>query len=79
MDASGIVCGGAIDISYSVVTGGTEAICPAGTRVLSGGCRITGDAEVRASYPSGDAWHCEAGDAVGFIEMVAYSICANVK
>jgi len=78
-DGGDIVCGGAIDISYSVVTGGSEAICPAGTRVLSGGCRITGDAEVRASYPSGDAWHCEAGDAVGFIEMEAYAICANVK
>ncbi len=74
-----IVCGGSIDINYTIVTGSPDATCPAGTRVLGGGCRISGDAEIRESYPTSSTWHCEAGDVSGFIGLTAYAICANVK
>lgn len=74
-----IVCGGPIDIDYTIVSGSSSVSCPGGTKVLGGGCRISGDAEVRRSYPSNNGWQCEAGDVVGFISLTAYAICANVK
>ncbi len=75
-----IICGGSLDINYSIVTGLSDATCPSGTQVIGGGCRIAGDAEVRASYPSSNTnWHCEAGDQVGFYVLETYAICANVK
>ncbi|MCH8146881.1 MAG: hypothetical protein IH987_02675 [Planctomycetes bacterium] len=74
-----IAFGGAILIGHTIVTGDTNVSCPAETKVLGGGCRIDGDAEIRASYPSGNTWFCVAGDQSGFIVMEAYAICANVK
>lgn len=74
-----IVCGGALNIGYQIVTGFDSATCPAGKRVIAGGCRISGDAEVRGSYPSNNSWVCTVGDQSGFISLTSYAICVNVK
>jgi len=34
----------------------SDAVCPAGERLLSGGARATGGGTLVASYPSGNAW-----------------------
>ena len=74
-----VVVGGPLNIGYQIVTGSPTANCPTGKKPISGGCRISGDAEVRASYPSGNGWTCVVGDQSGFITLTAYAICVNVK
>ena len=78
-DGGDVVFGGVIDIGYEIVTGDTDALCPAGKKVLGGGCEIGGDAEVRVSRPANNGWHCEAGDISGFYGLSTYAICARVK
>jgi len=75
-----IVFGGAINIGYTIVDAQeTDVACPAGTKVVGGGCRIVGDAEIRASYPYSNGWRCLLGDITSFESRTTYAICANVK
>jgi hypothetical protein len=79
-DGGDVVFGGAIDIGYEIVEGGSDVICPPGKKVLGGGCRVDGNAEIRKSYPLNNGWHCEEGDiGPGGIGVVSYAICARVK
>ncbi len=75
-----IVCGGSVDVGYQIVTVvNGHATCPAGKMVIGGGCHISGDAEVQASYPVNNGWACVAGDQSGFIVLTGYAICVNLK
>jgi len=80
-----VVFGGAIDIGYEIVTTeGTDAICPAGKKVLGGGCAVFGgNQDIKHSYPANNGWHCDAGidhDAgTTFYNLTSYAICARVK
>lgn len=75
-----IVCGGPLHVDYQIVESQSDsAACPSGTKVIGGGCRIDGDAEVRQSYPSNDRWICEQGDQSGFITLTSYAICAEIR
>jgi hypothetical protein len=80
-DGGDVVFGGAIEIGYEIVSNYTfaDAFCPAGKRVLGGGCNIDGNAEIRESYPLNNGWHCEMGDISGLPSVTAYAICARVK
>ncbi len=80
-----VVFGGAIDIGYEIVTvDNADALCPAGKKVLGGGCYISGgNRDIRASLPFNNGWHCEAGVdhdiLTEFYTISAYAICARVK
>lgn len=79
-DGGDVVFGGAIDIGYEIVTSDSEqVICPVGKKVLGGGCAITGDAEIRISYPQNNGWYCKMGDVSGFTALSTWAICAKVK
>jgi hypothetical protein len=80
-DGGDVVFGGAIDIGYQIVNVSdgsfpTLASCPAGKRVIGGGCDCGADA-VQQSRPTsnGTAWVCVCDDA----SPAAYAICASVK
>ncbi len=84
-DGGDISCGGPLDIGYEIVLevvgleAGGEAVCPAGKRVLGGGCQIGTSREIYVNRPltDGTGWSCAAfGDETS---LVAYAICANVK
>ncbi len=80
-DGGDVVFGGAIDIGYERVSFSSssdhaEVHCPAGKKVISGGCSCGMD-DVQLSYPpeDGDSWYCLcSGDGTS-----AIAICANVK
>lgn len=76
-----IVFGGTIDINYSIVTNSSSgssstASCPAGTRVIGGGCDAGSDT-IQHSKPisGGTAWSCRWNGTNGSV----FAICANVK
>lgn len=80
-DGGDVRFGGAIDIGYEVVdnfsAGDTVDVhCPAGKKVLSGGCSCGND-DVERSYPidGGTGWGCTCSGA----NSGAAAICANVK
>jgi len=85
-DGGDIVCGGPIDIGYEIVhaSGGFSGIfdicCPAGKRLLGGGCFGSHpDLILASSYPvSSTCWRCGYwGDTDRTKD--GYAICANVK
>jgi hypothetical protein len=70
---------GSIDIGLEVVQSGflpspAQAPCPAGKRVISGGCWCNG--ALGASQPNGNNWFCEcrSGDTA-----YAYAFCARIQ
>ncbi|MBI1827673.1 MAG: hypothetical protein HY287_07420 [Planctomycetes bacterium] len=83
-DGGDVVFGGAIDIGYEIVSvagvGSTvDAQCPAGKKVLGGGCGTTGGAFLREGRPLNNGWHCELADCSNFCSIDSYAICARVK
>lgn len=82
--------GGQLDLDYQIVAstsscssaGSIVASCPAGKRVVGGGCYSSdGEEEIEVSRPSGDtAWHCRFDSCPGgFGDWTAYAICLKVK
>jgi len=89
-DGGDVVVGGHLDLDYQIVTstaacsgaGSIVASCPAGKRVVGGGCYSgDGEEEIETSRPSGDtAWHCRFDSCPGgFGDWTAYAICLKVK
>ena len=101
-----VVVGGALDINYTIVTsynctspgeganGNTEVFCPAGLKVLGGGCRgVLQDYFIQDSYPidGGTGWHCTTENRTSIFSngchdndppgsgTSAWAICARVK
>lgn len=77
-----IVCGGPIDIGYQVVyvqfptsPGQVVAQCPAGKRVLGGGCSCDDPAEDSHPINNNTAWYCHCHDG----GVSGWAICARVK
>ncbi|MGE0639441.1 MAG: hypothetical protein AB7G12_16710 [Thermoanaerobaculia bacterium] len=80
--------GGPIDIGYQVVHSTvddnlTTAYCPAGLRVLGGGCYtsdnlITPDLLIVSAPQGSNGWWCFYDDQSGNT-ITAYAICANVR
>ena len=79
-DGGDVVFGGAIDIGYEIVVANSQdAVCPAGKKVLGGGCGTTGGAYLREGRPLNNGWHCELADCSSFCSIDSYAICARVK
>lgn len=85
-DGGDVYFGGAIDIGYEIVSnteGDTDYAvvhCPAGKKVLGGGCWSSTDANyLQDSYPitDGVGWACQCRYSTVFISV--YAICARVK
>ena len=86
-----IVCGGAIDIGYQIVTNSCEypgptylyVACPAGKQVLGGGCYASdAQEEIESSNPTGTTgWECrfDVGCSTNLRTATVFAICANVK
>jgi hypothetical protein len=89
-DGGDVVVGGALDIGYTIAIHelSTDAnvgvICPAGLKVLGGGC-WTADSDsdpdallISIPSPDGTGWSCKYdSDDIGLIR--AYAVCARVK
>lgn len=82
--------GGTLDIGYQVVqssggcndSGGITVSCPAGSRVVGGGCSSGySQEEIEESRPNGDnGWHCRFDSCpVVFGNWKAHAICLRVK
>jgi type II secretory pathway pseudopilin PulG len=61
---------------------GCQATCPAGTKVLSGGCQTPSNSwEMNNSYPSGNGWYCEGSEDYGTgiynISISGYAVCGS--
>ncbi len=79
-DGGDVVFGGAIDIGYEIVVANLQdALCPAGKKVLGGGCGTSGGAYLREGRPLNNGWHCELADCTNFCSIDSYAICARVK
>jgi hypothetical protein len=68
-----------LDIGVETVVSGfvttpAQANCPAGKKVISGGCWCSGN--LGASQPNGNAWFCECRSGT---TAYAYAICARVR
>ncbi|MGD2110615.1 MAG: hypothetical protein PVI86_14645 [Phycisphaerae bacterium] len=78
----------ALDLGYEIVTETSDqndfstANCPAGKRVIGGGCRCTGTFDpVLFSIPTDDGtgWRCNFDTGiVGAEDVTAYAICINI-
>jgi hypothetical protein len=85
VDGGDVVFGGAIDIGYEIVSVHEEesasatALCPAGKKVLGGGCSGgTSWDYIEVSEPWGSTgWHCRK--RYESVSVHVYAICANVK
>jgi prepilin-type N-terminal cleavage/methylation domain-containing protein len=59
------------------------ASCPAGTKILSGGCQTPnhGAWEINSSSPSGNGWYCQASEDYGtgyyYQTVNGYAICGS--
>jgi len=85
-----LVVGGSLDIGYQIVEaqcpGGVQnwctVACPAGKKVISGGCRTSGGAyyPVILSYaPSETEWHCATNATVPNASLFhAQAVCARI-
>jgi len=67
---------------YDGTTGTTVQVnCPAGAKLIGGGGQLTGDAYLKASYPSGNSWivtgvgRTNGGAAAGVV--TAYATCVG--
>jgi hypothetical protein len=81
-DGGDVKFGGAIDIGYEIVWDlcpeeSARVYCPAGKRVLGGGCECGID-DVEDSYPLDNSWICHCSAHLDGLSW-AYAICANVK
>jgi hypothetical protein len=81
-DGGPVVVGGVLDIGYTIVTLDDDdenpptADCPAGKKVLGGGC--WGGTGLRVSRPVDDnKWWCLWDSASGGVKV--FAICANVR
>ena len=79
-----ISCGGSLDVGLQVVTSTSgnapiyrQASCPAGKKLLGGGCYSVSELIVESRPISETTWQCR-WDAVGD-QMTAYVVCANMK
>jgi hypothetical protein len=77
---------GSLKIGHTITTkpcGGGNSLCtadcPAGTRIVTGGCVVTPDgAGIAQNYPSGvNQWACKAGTA-GATSTTTHIICARI-
>lgn len=87
--------GGNIKMGYQIVSNsqssatGVYAVCPAGKKVISGGCSLSGHNEdghvptLQTSKPTldGARWSCEYNPDQGIFlgEVTATAICANIR
>lgn len=55
-----------------------SAPCPAGKKILGGGCSFTSSIFLYNSYPSSNSWQC-AYTGLGAGWSTAYAICANIQ
>ena len=55
-----------------------SAPCPAGKKILGGGCSFTASIFLSNSYPSSNSWQC-AYSGLGAGWSTAYAICANIQ
>ena len=87
IDGGDVVFGGAIDIGYEIVSADEYDVntirvyCPAGKKVLGGGCAGGTDGDyIEESRPYGsNAWECTKRYNLSTLQIHAWAICANVK
>ncbi|MGE0639424.1 MAG: hypothetical protein AB7G12_07155 [Thermoanaerobaculia bacterium] len=74
-----VVIGGNLGLGLQYVEGGGASVsCPAGKKVLGGGCWTDSDSPLLTTRPNSTltGWQC-AWDTSGFITVKTYAICAR--